>query len=73
MTKRKIYTDADLDKDWFVRVAKGRDAMATQDQINRILDDLYRRGYYVSPPITGDIENGAIITYFRKKPNWKRY
>ena len=60
---------------WYVRVrvAEGRDITATQEQINRILDDLYRRDYYISPPITGDLTNGAIITYFRKNPQRKNY
>lgn len=69
-SRRRIEND-----NWFVRVrvAKGRDSIATQEQINRICDDLYRRGYYVSPPITGDIEHGAIITYFRRNPQRKDY
>jgi hypothetical protein len=60
---------------WFVRVriAKGRDIENTMEQINRICDDLYRRGYYVCPPITGDLKNGAIITYFRRNPQRKNY
>jgi hypothetical protein len=68
--RRKINDD-----NWFVRVriAKGRDIGDTMEQINRICDDLYRRGYYVCPPITGDLKNGAIITYFRRNPQRKNY
>lgn len=74
--KRIIRSDADLDVDWFVRVrlAKGRNALELETKINRICDDLYKRGYFIPVGgITGNPEDGAIISYWKQKPNFKRY